>query len=143
MSKYEEPIPWDDGEYGTGRTQPPKSHSGVIAILLIAVILLTGILTLLGFLNIRMFQQLQQQEIEENVTICFDPNQTGEASVPTVSNGLVQIDAAQATQTPAAQFPPLATETTGMSLQEIYVKCIPSVFPSPPCPAAEAPAEPA
>ena len=127
MSKYEEPIPWDDGEYGTGRTQPPKSHSGVIAILLIAVILLTGILTLLGFLNIRMFQQLQQQEIEENVTICFDPNQTGEASVPTVSNGLVQIDAAQATQTPAAQFPPLATETTGMSLQEIYVKCIPSV----------------
>lgn len=89
MSKYEEPIPWDDGEYGTGRTQPPKSHSGVIAILLIAVILLTGILTLLGFLNIRMFQQLQQQEIEENVTICFDPNQIGEASVPTVSNGLV------------------------------------------------------
>ena len=60
MSRYEEPIPWDDGEYGTGRTQPPKSHSGLIAVLLIAVIILTGTISLLGFLNIRMFQQLYQ-----------------------------------------------------------------------------------
>ena len=61
MSRYEEPAPWDDGEYGTGRTQPPKSHSGVIAILLIAIILLVSTVTLLGILNIRMFRQLNQR----------------------------------------------------------------------------------
>ena len=127
MSKYEEPIPWDDGEYGTGRTQPPKSHSGVIAILLIAVILLTGTLTLLGFMNIRMFQQLRQQEASQDVTICFDPNQTAEAAPQAISNGLVQIDASQAAQNPTVEFPPLASENVGLSLQEIYVKCIPSV----------------
>ena len=127
MSKYEEPIPWDDGEYGTGRTQPPKSHSGVIAILLIAVILLTGTLTLLGFMNIRMFQQLRQQESSQDVTICFDPNQTAEAAPQAISNGLVQIDASQAAQNPTVEFPPLASENVGLSLQEIYVKCIPSV----------------
>ena len=36
------------------------------------------------------------------------------------------IDAQQATA-PAVQFPPLETETVGLTLQEIYEKCIPSV----------------
>ena len=126
MSKYEEPIPWDDGEYGTGRTRPPKSHSGLIAVLLIAIILLTGTITLLGFMNIRMFQQLSQQENKSDVTICFDPGQPEAEQTGVITGGLVQIDATQTT-TPAVQFPPLAVQTEGLSLQEIYVKCIPSV----------------
>lgn len=127
MPKYEEPAPWDDGEYGTGRTQPPKSHSGVIAILLIAVIFLTGTITMLGFMNVRMFRELNQREPEPDVPICFNPEQSGEA--PVSSGGLVQIDAVQTTAptAPAVQFPPLATESVGLTLQEIYVKCIPSV----------------
>lgn len=125
MPKYEEPAPWDDGEYGTGRTRPPKNHSGVIAILLIAVIFLTGTITLLGFMNIRMFQQLSHQEGEQDAPICFNTEQTEEA--PVSSSGLVQIDAVQATTAPLPQFPPLAAESVGLSLQEIYVKCIPSV----------------
>ena len=28
--------PWDPGIYGTGRTQPPKNHGGIIAVLLVA-----------------------------------------------------------------------------------------------------------
>ena len=100
MSKYEEPAPWDDGEYGIGRTRPPKSHSGIIAILLIAVIFLLGTITLLGFMNIRMFQQLRQQETGKDVTICFDPNQNGDVSHQSVTGGLVQIDAAQDANTP-------------------------------------------
>ena len=127
MSKYQEPAPWDDGEYGIGRTQPPKSHSGVIAILLIAVIFLIGTITLLGFMNIRMFQQLRLQETGKDVTICFDPNQNAELTHQTVTGGLVQIDAAQTATTPVVQFPPLAQQSVGLSLQEIYVKCIPSV----------------
>ena len=124
MRKYQEPVPWDDGEYGTGRTQPPKSHSGVIAILLILVILLTGTITLLGVMNIKMFQQLRQTEPNPDVPICFNSEQTEELTV--TSGALVQIDAIQATN-PAVQFPPLATESIGLTLQEIYVKCIPSV----------------
>ena len=126
MSKYEEPSPWDDGEYGTGRTQPPKSHSGLVAILLIVVIFLTGTVTLLGFMNIRMFQQLRQQETGQNVDICFDPNQNSEAVTQPNVGGLVQIDTNQQTTT-AVELPPLATQTGGLTLQEIYIKCIPSV----------------
>ena len=124
MSRYEEPAPWDDGEYGTGRTQPPKSHSGVIAILLIAIILLVSTVTLLGILNIRMFRQLNQRENAQSLNICLAPEKTQEAAQS--DGGLVQIDAQQATA-PAVQFPPLETETVGLTLQEIYVKCIPSV----------------
>ena len=128
MSKYEEPAPWDDGEYGTGHTRPPKSHSGVIAILLIAVIFLTGTITLLGFMNIKMFQQLHQKEQEPALSICIN-SEPEELSNGANSGGLVQIDANQAVAAtvPAVQFPPLATETGGLTLQEIYVKCIPSV----------------
>lgn len=129
MSKYEEPAPWDDGEYGTGRTQPPKSHSGIIAVLLIAVIFLLGTITLLGFLNIRMFQQLNQREKDQDVSICFDPGQAETTAQQAISGGLVQIDANQApaATSPTVQFPPLAAQTVGLTLQEIYVKCIPSV----------------
>ena len=52
---------WDDGVYGTGNTMPPKSHSGIIALLLILVIFLSGIVSLLSFMNIKLFQQLSQQ----------------------------------------------------------------------------------
>ena len=129
MSRYEEPAPWDDGEYGTGRTQPPKSHSGIIAVLLIAVIVLTGTITLLGFMNIRMFRQLNRQEAVQDVNICFDSGAFNQDESAASSGALMQIDASQATAptTPAVQFPPLAAETTGLTLQEIYVKCIPTV----------------
>lgn len=42
----------------TGSTQPPKSRGGLIAVLLGAVILLSGISTYLGLLNIRLSLQL-------------------------------------------------------------------------------------
>ncbi len=45
----------DVGFYETGRTQPPKSHSGLIAILLIAVIFLGGIFRAMDSLNISPF----------------------------------------------------------------------------------------
>ena len=53
--------PWDEGVYGTGRTEPPKSHSGIIALLLILVIFLSGIVSLLSFMNIKLFRQLSEQ----------------------------------------------------------------------------------
>ncbi len=51
---------WDGESYKTGSTQPPKSKGGIIAILLAAVILLGGISTALGVMNIRLFRKLQE-----------------------------------------------------------------------------------
>ena len=48
--------------YGNGSTQPPKSHGGIIAVLLVLVILLGGISSALGILNIRLFSMLEDQK---------------------------------------------------------------------------------
>ena len=53
--------PWDQGTYQTGSTNPPKSRSGLIAVLLIAVIFLAGISSILGILNVRLFSALKAQ----------------------------------------------------------------------------------
>lgn len=44
--------------YQTGSTHPPKNRGGLIAFLLVLVIFLCGIITALGFMNVRLFQQL-------------------------------------------------------------------------------------
>ena len=51
MANYDN-IPWDDGVYGTGRTQPPKNRGGAVTVLLILVIFLSGLVTVLGIMNI-------------------------------------------------------------------------------------------
>ncbi len=48
--------------YQTGDVCPPKSHRGIIAALLIAVIFLGGLVSGLSLLNIRLFRQLKAQE---------------------------------------------------------------------------------
>ncbi len=47
-------------EYRTGQTKPQKSSRGLIAFLLICVIFLCGLVSVLGMLNIRMLEKLQQ-----------------------------------------------------------------------------------
>ena len=51
--------------YGNGSTQPPKNHGGIIAVLLVLVILLGGISSALGILNIRLFSMLESQDKTE------------------------------------------------------------------------------
>ena len=51
--------------YGNGSTQPPKSHGGIIAVLLALVILLGGISSALGILNIQLFSMLKAQKDPE------------------------------------------------------------------------------
>ena len=48
--------------YETGSTKPPKSHRGLIAALLTAVILLCGISTALGLMNIQLTLALKDRE---------------------------------------------------------------------------------
>ena len=131
---------WDDQYYGTGPTQPPKSHGGLIALMLMLLIFLTGIITVLGVLNIRMFRELkvQQREVEE-LAIAF----TTEATVPTempepvmeetqVFTVTESVSAAQAPfGTMALEPSPEGLENIpvegGVSLQDIYVRNIDSV----------------
>lgn len=118
MRYREEPAPWDDGEYNTGYTTPPKSHRTFIALLLIAVIILIGLSTLLGVSNLRLFQQLNQQKTEP--TICYS---TAES---VVDSEFVPIDVEQ-TANESTGFPALAEQEDTLTLREIYIKCSPSV----------------
>ena len=118
MRYREEPTPWDDGEYNTGYTTPPKSHRTFIALLLIAVIILIGLSTLLGVSNLRLFQQLNQQKAEP--TICYS---TAES---VVDSEFVPIDVEQ-TANESIGFPALAEQEDTLTLREIYIKCSPSV----------------
>ncbi len=54
--------PWASSTYQTGSTTPPKSHNGIIALLLVLVIVLCGIITVLGITNVQLFKMLSGQE---------------------------------------------------------------------------------
>ena len=114
---------WDDGDYGTGSTQPPKSHRAVIALLLVTVIFLGGITTAMSILNIRLFRELHRKE--DALTVAY-----------AVQEQATEAPETQPTETQAAEPARRATmdiqrgaaRTEGaLSLQEIYEKNIPSV----------------
>lgn len=63
-----EQVKNDTNIYRTGSTNPPKSYRGVISVLLALVVVLGGIVTALGLLNVRLFQLLMNQENANAVT---------------------------------------------------------------------------
>ena len=52
----------DAGTYQTGASARSKSSSGLLAALLVAVVFLGGLASALGYLNIKLFQRLLEQE---------------------------------------------------------------------------------
>lgn len=136
MSRYERNYdhPWDDGVYRTGHTQPPKNHGGTIAFLLMLVIFLSGVVTMLGILNIKMFHKLNALKEEDNSTIAFAAEM--EEAAEAESENLFPTEGLLYTEVPEEevhldlqQAPEVENETAseGLSLQEIYKRCIPSV----------------
>lgn len=119
---------WDDSVYGTGPTQPPKDKGGMYAALLILIIFLCGIITLLGLLNIKLSQKLRSQE-NRDYAISFTAGQTEPETVPpTIAETLPPAEASigvELHQSPIS--PENVPEQTGLSLQEIYARNIPSV----------------
>ena len=130
-NKYNDP--WDEGVFGTGKTEPPKSYSGIIALLLILVIFLSGIVSLLSFMNIKLFQQLSEQskQLENKSPMSFtdlhtDP--TGESFLseeihiphPTQEDVSLHLSG-------SPQSVDNVPEMGALSWQEIYEKCNPSV----------------
>ena len=121
--------PWNRGTYQTGSTQPPKSHGGLIAVLLALVIFLGGISSALGILNIRLFRQISNAEATEPAPVMFS-NST--ATLPTESvhadpkPDLLTGDMELSLSDTPEGIPNIPQEG-GLSLQEIYAKAIDSV----------------
>lgn len=78
--KHNQIDPWDDGVYGTGKTEPPKSNSGMVALLMIVIIFLSGIISVLSFLNIQLFHQLQEaQNQSDSIPMAFSEKESESA----------------------------------------------------------------
>lgn len=120
--------PWDSGVYRNGSTKPPKNRGGVVAVLLIAVILLCGIVTVLSFLNIRLFKQMKEMPDPDSLSIVLsEPEEDSR-----LTDGTKPLEASQETQEPiCAETSPVSKDNIplegGMSLQDIYETVIPSV----------------
>lgn len=73
------------GTYETGVTQPGKSYRGVIAVLLMAVIFLSGVVTALGLMNVRLFRELKTDGTDQPAPVSFEaPAANGEDISPYV-----------------------------------------------------------
>ncbi len=131
-----EEDPWEESSWQTGSTNPPKSRSGIVAILLVLVIFLSGIVTVLGVLNVKLFQQLKQQEKEEDLAISYNaelPSETGETlpaetqPVPTAETQPPREDSVAMELNPTPSSVDNVPAEGGLPLQEIYLRSIDSV----------------
>ena len=116
--------PQDNWEYGTGSTQPPKSRGGLIAVLLIAVIFLTGIVTVLSILNIRLVRRMDlPRERELAISFTAEQETQPQSTVPTAQQEEQALFDMELRSDPLPQ----GEAAGGLSLQEIYRQNIPSV----------------
>ncbi len=110
--------------YETGSTRPPKSRGGLIALLLVVMILLFGISSLLGALNVQFF--VGSGNNEKNPVVFHPDDQTPGNNTPpgnqTADPGDLTLDLQ-----PAPDVVDNVPQVGGLSLQEIYTKNIPSV----------------
>lgn len=122
-----ETTPFEDNSYQTGRTTPPKNRSGLIAALLAVVILLGGMVSALGLMNIRLFRQISQTSNNQKAPIGFAQNEsdTTPTSAPAETHSSSDEVTLPINQTPAAadNIP----QAGGLSLQQIYADNIDSV----------------
>lgn len=75
--KHDQYEPWDSNTYRTGSTTPPKAHSRLVAILLVMVVLLSGLVSILSVLNIRLFSAFhavaQPDDLSLSLEISSEP----------------------------------------------------------------------
>ena len=67
--KNEQFEPWEPNTYRTGSTTPPKSYSGLVAILLVLVIFLAGLVSILSVLNVKLFSAFYETQQTEKVSL--------------------------------------------------------------------------
>ncbi len=121
---------YDDSVYGTGPTQPPKQRGGILALMLIIIIFLCGIVTVLGLLNIKMFQELKVQEEENELSISFTTHATQPppAVITDIPEAVQEtMPFASMTLQPTPEPVDNIVVEGGLPLQDIYTQNIPSV----------------
>ena len=122
---------WDEGVYGIGNTMPPKSHSGIIALLLILVIFLSGIVSLLSFMNIKLFHQLSEQNKQMESVSPMSFSDTDDPFSPTEAPATEPPRPVQPDVSLSLHQSPQSVENVpepgALPLQEIYEKNIASL----------------
>lgn len=127
--------PWDRGTYQTGSTQPPKSHGGIIAVLVVLVIFLCGVVTIMTVMNIRLVRELNTKDPDPSSPVSFVAPETTAATAPTIeteeantgiSNPRIEKDPELSVHSSPTGVPNVP-QKDGLSLQEIYENTIDSV----------------
>jgi len=111
---------FDNQTYNIGHTAPPKSYGGVIAILLIIIIFLGGVISILGLLNISLFQKLLKKDQEALAVAVREDDGNSSALAVTYSDETVILE-------PLPQSMDYFPQEGGLSLQEIYAKTMESL----------------
>ena len=135
MAKYYRSDPWDYGAYETGRTRPPKKRGCLTPLLLMTVIALSGLVSVLSFLNVRLFAQLNTAKAkhEDTVSIVREIEESKEAETSETVPEETSLAAPAAEAQPHLDLVPSETSIStftqeqGLSLQEIYARNIDSV----------------
>ena len=129
---YRDEDPLDQDSWQTGSTEPPKDRGGMMALLLILIIFLCGIITVLGILNVKLFNQLQTRE-EASTSISFTPESTDATEPPLLQQAKATEPLSAHSEAVSIQIQesPQSAENVpqeeGLSLQTIYETNIPSV----------------
>ena len=122
-----------EGYYGTGSTTPPKDHGAVIGLVLVLFIALSGLISILGLMNIQLIREPEPTELRSPVSLYVsadgvlqaeleprDPVETEPKPLEGVNTHL-QIAASPQSLENIAEVP------GAVSWQEIYEKVMPSV----------------
>lgn len=111
---------FDAQTYNIGHTAPPRSHGGIIAVLLIVIIFLGGVISILGLLNISLFQKLLKKDQEAlAVAVREDEDQSSDLAV-TYGDETILLE-------PSPQSMDYFPQEGGLSLQEIYTNTMASL----------------
>ena len=125
--KYEPNPPTDMGNFGTGRTSPRKNYGGIIALLLVLVIFLSGVAAFLGISNLQLMSQLNDQNNRQEAMNFSMPEQTEfyRQESPEEMPQLPNEPEVTVAQTPQGHSN--LPHADAMALQDIYSKNMPSV----------------
>ena len=123
-----------EGYYGTGSTTPPKDHAGVISLILVLFISISGLASILSLMNIEVFHQPEPTELRSPVSFYvsgdgvpsaeLERREPVETEPPTRLEGVktsIQITASPQSLENIADVP------GAVSWQDIYEKVMPSV----------------
>ena len=123
--------PCDPGVYRTGSTEPQKSHRGIIAVLLVAVIILCGVVTILGVMNIHLFRQLSSDGSSYPFRFSYTTPESLAVSATGAGDATLDISETKGMTSIEIGTTPSGADNSpmkgGLSLQEIYERTIRSV----------------